>query len=160
MSRHLALLVILIGTLLAVPVAHGASNVTVLSGLNGTVYSSAVDSSGNRFYGGDFTAVDAQQTRQSAVVDTTTGAPDTSFPAVTGSSTSSVNASVSDGAGGWFIGGSFTCVNSDAITGCTSAGEVTQVGLAHILANGDIDTNWTAQLAGSSPVAYLSLIHI
>jgi hypothetical protein len=154
MPRRLVVLAALLGAFVSVPAAGAASNVTVLSGLNGTVYSSAVDGSGNRFYGGDFTAVDAQQTRQSAVVDTTTGAPDTSFPAVSGGSTSSVNASVSDGSGGWFIGGSFTCVNSDTTSGCTGAGEVAQVGVAHILANGDIDTSWTAQLAGTSPVAY------
>ena len=72
MPRRLVVLAALFGALVSVPAAGAASNVTVLSGLNGTVYSSAVDSSSNRFYGGDFTAVDAPRTRQSAVVDATT----------------------------------------------------------------------------------------
>lgn len=60
------------------------------------------------YIGGDFTAVNTFYT-QGALVNNTSGAPDRNYPVVAGLGTS-VLASVSDGAGGFYIGGTFTTV--------------------------------------------------
>lgn len=59
-----------------------------------------------------------------------------------------VLASVSDGRGGWFVGGSFTRL-----------GGLPEVALAHILATGSVDRSWRSSVAGASgrPVAVYTL---
>jgi hypothetical protein len=47
-----------------------------------------------------------------------------------------VQEAVADGSGGWFIAGDFTKVGAE-----------TRIGLAHILQNGTVDTNWSADLS-------------
>jgi trimeric autotransporter adhesin len=86
--------------------------------VNGPVI--AVARSGNTIYiGGQFTFI-SQVTGNAVPLDYVTGAPTTPFPRVEGS----VGVVVSDGAGGWFIGGDFTAV----------AG-VPRAGLAHVMAD-------------------------
>ncbi len=60
-----------------------------------------------------------------------TGAPVAAYPQVDGT----VNAAVSDGSGGWYVGGSFTTV-----------GGVAQKYLAHILSTGTLDSSWNPNL--------------
>lgn len=74
-------------------------------------------------------------TGHGVILDETTGLP---LPTaeVTGGN---VNCALSDGSGGWFIGGNFTTV-----------GGVTRNGLAHILADGSLDMSWVANITGSS----------
>ena len=75
---------------------------------NGPVYATAI--SGNTLYvGGRFTHV-GPATGGGVPLDVTTGAPVGGYPRVTGK----VYAVVSDGLGGWFIGGDFNAVNGVA----------------------------------------------
>jgi hypothetical protein len=56
-----------------------------------------------------------------------------------------VNAVVSDGAGGWYIGGTFTTV-----------GTVTRNRLAHLLADNSLDTSWDPNVGGTVNALFLS----
>lgn len=88
---------------------------------DGTV--SAVATSGNTVYlGGNFTTV-GPATGAAALLDSVTGAPLAPFSGVV----ASVLAAVSDGAGRWYIGGSFTSVQGQVRTH-----------LARILADGTL----------------------
>jgi hypothetical protein len=91
---------------------------------DGIVHS--VVQSGNTIYlGGDFSYV-GPTTGSFAQLDAATGAAAT-LPATDGS----VMAIAADGAGGWYIGGTFTKV-----------GDAARSKLAHILANGTLDPAW------------------
>src|SRR5262245_10133336 len=79
--------------------------------------------SGNTIYVGGFFDNICQVIGGGAITPLHTGAPIASSPKVAGS----VFAAVSDGADGWFIGGSFTAVGGRA-----------RSNLAHILASGEI----------------------
>jgi hypothetical protein len=78
------------------------------------------------YIGGDFSLVEIY-TGRGAPIDTTSGLPVGTFPRVN----DIVRASVSDGAGGWYIGGEFTEV-----------GGVARNRIAHILADGTVDPAW------------------
>ncbi|MHB8242718.1 MAG: hypothetical protein ACYDHN_12105, partial [Solirubrobacteraceae bacterium] len=99
---------------------------------NGPVY--ALAHSGTTLYlGGSFTQIGP---RTGPVVTFSGGSstPDASFPQVSGAE-GVVEAAISDGAGGWYIGGNFTHV----------AG-VARAGLAHIEAGGSVDPNFAPSL--------------
>jgi hypothetical protein len=68
------------------------------------------------------------------LVNSSTSDIDNSFPKINGS----ISASVSDGNGGWYIGGSFTFVDDVEIRH-----------LAHIKADKKLDTNWKPNPAGN-----------
>lgn len=88
---------------------------------NGTVNAVAV--SGTTLYlGGSFSAI-GPTSGTGVPIDGTTGAPVSGYPRVDGL----INAVVSDGAGGWFIGGQFTTV-----------GGVARANLAHVLADNSV----------------------
>ena len=107
------------------PVAAGPASTWVT---DGDVYAVAADAS--HFYlGGHFSLV-GPPTGSGVSLDPASGARDAAFATVTGGA---VRAVVDDGSGGYFIGGDFTRV----------AG-VPRHGLAHILADGSLDTAWTA----------------
>ncbi len=92
---------------------------------NSTV--SAIAKSGNDLYiGGSFSRV-GPRTGSFAAVDNSTGDLDDEMPEVAGT----VNASVADGNGGWFIGGQFTAVDG-----------VARSKLAHVLPDGTLDPDW------------------
>jgi hypothetical protein len=74
-------------------------------------------------------------TGHGVILDETTGLP-LPTAVVTGGN---VHCVLSDGSGGWFIGGSFTTVGGQP-----------RNGLAHILANGSLDMGWVANITGSS----------
>jgi trimeric autotransporter adhesin len=112
---------------------------------NGPVY--AIARSGNTVYlGGSFSQVGP---RTGPAVSFTGGSstPDASFPQVSGGQ-GEVRAAVSDGAGGWYLGGSFTHV-----------GGVARTGLAHVLADGSVDPSFTPSVTvtGVSEVQALAL---
>jgi outer membrane protein assembly factor BamB len=77
------------------------------------------------YVGGAFSRI-ANRTGSAIVVPGSGGAPVPGFPEVAGGS---VTASVADGAGGWYLGGSFTNV-----------GGVARPGLAHVRGDGMLDT--------------------
>jgi len=78
------------------------------------------------YIGGWFTYV-GPYTGNGVPIDAASGAPVPVYPKVNGI----VNATVSDGSGGWYIGGTFTQV-----------GEVARKNIAHILSDGSVDAAW------------------
>ena len=108
---------------------------------NGTV--NAVARTASTIYlGGSFSEV-YPRTGPLAAVSASTGALTGSLPEVTGGS---IDAIISDGNGGYFIGGSFNRVGGVAI-----------YGLAHILAGGALDTTWNAGVASDVTIDSLGL---
>src|SRR5262245_43443957 len=83
-----------------------------------------------------------------AAIDATTGVADLQRARVAGQGgTTAVHAAAADGAGGWYIGGNFTSVDGAKRTG-----------LAHILANGELDTLWNPVVfAGAHPPVVYTL---
>ncbi len=84
------------------------------------------------FIGGDFRYV-GPYTGGGVPVDVNTMQPVAKYPKVNGS----VHAVEPDGQGGWFIGGLFTTVGGRPRTN-----------LAHITAEGEVNTNWVAHATG------------
>ncbi|MEN9303107.1 MAG: hypothetical protein RL264_1536, partial [Bacteroidota bacterium] len=95
-------------------------------GPNGEVYS--IHRNGNTvYYGGDFNAV-GPITGSGAQITESTGAPNTALPRIYGT----VNATIPDGNGGWYVGGTFSRIgNSTNISN-----------LAHIKSDGTLDTQF------------------
>ncbi len=103
-----------------------------LPGPNGEVY--AIYKNGNNVYiGGDFNAI-GPITGSGAQIDTTTAIANTNLPRVDGT----INTTISDGAGGWFIGGTFTRVGNYLINN-----------LAHINANNTVDVGFKPEPNGA-----------
>jgi hypothetical protein len=112
---------------------------------NGPVY--AMARSGNTIYlGGSFTEV-GPRTGPAVTFSGGASTPDASFPQVSGGH-GEVNAAISDGAGGWYLGGNFTHV-----------GGVARAALAHVLAGGGVDPNFapSVEVAGVAAVHALAL---
>ncbi|MFC1522159.1 fibronectin type III domain-containing protein [Elusimicrobiota bacterium] len=92
---------------------------------DGTVY--VTTTTGDTIYiGGDFTYV-GPNTGGGVSLDATTGEPISSFPRLNGG----FSAIISDGSGGWYIGGAFDKV-----------GGVARNDIAHILSDGSVDLQW------------------
>ncbi|HKQ57541.1 MAG TPA: hypothetical protein VJY35_06710, partial [Candidatus Eisenbacteria bacterium] len=107
---------------------------------DGDVYATAID--GNTLYiGGVFNFV-GPYTGGYVALDGVTGAANTGWPKVAGV----VRTCVSDGAGGWYIGGTFTSVHG-----------VPRVNLAHILADGSVSP-WNPGALGGGPNGYVQSI--
>lgn len=85
---------------------------------------------GTLYVGGDFPNLG--RTARLALLDAATGQPIYGLPEIDGT----VSAAVSDGAGGWFLGGSFTVVSQPAFAN-----------LVHIRADKTLDTAWNPHLA-------------
>lgn len=96
---------------------------------NGSVRSIVVGEDGTQYLGGYFTYI-GPNSGGGNVVDISTGKGDFDSPKISGNG-GIVYAVVSDGTGGWFIGGSFT-----------SVGGVSKNGIAHILSDGSLDSDW------------------
>jgi len=112
----------------ATPV-QASNQLQVRLGPNGTVRDlTAPDANGVRYMAGDFTAFDAVNTGKSALVDATTAEVNLAMPKIVGTS---VKAIISDGNGGFYIGGTFT-----------SVGGVARRNAAHINADGTVNPNW------------------
>jgi outer membrane protein assembly factor BamB len=86
-----------------------------------------ISSVGNTVYVGGVSRV-APATGAAVVVSTASRKAEPVVPQVTGGS---VQAAIPDGAGGWYIGGTFT-----------SVGGVSRAGLAHLLSDGTLDTTF------------------
>lgn len=118
---------LLVAPMAAVPVAR-ASGGLIPNGPNDAVRAIAANPSDPSitYLGGDFTEW-GPQTGGFAVISQSSGDLNHNFPPVAGE----VRAIVSDGAGGFYIGGTFTAV----------AG-IPRNNAAHILANGSVDPAW------------------
>ncbi len=116
-------------TLLALaPSLASAADTAIPSGFitDGPVRASTTDAQGRIYIGGDFSTV-GPFLGAATFIDPTTAAPTAGFPLVNGT----VNDVEPDGGGGWFLGGSFTAV-----------GDVPRSNLAHVRADGTVDTEW------------------
>jgi hypothetical protein len=98
----------------------------------GSVQTVAVSGS-TAYIGGYFNYI-GPATGSLVSVDTTSSALSTPWPLVGGS----VSAVVSDGQGGWFIGGSFGTIGEQRVDN-----------LAHIKADGTLDTGWAGSVDGA-----------
>ncbi|GIW08588.1 MAG: hypothetical protein KatS3mg060_3393 [Dehalococcoidia bacterium] len=143
---NLARLALLLLLLPVLPLLHPATRSTATPSdtpattwiTDGPVY--AVLRSGTTVYlGGDFTYV-GPPTGSFVALDPTSGARDASWPAVNGT----VFAVVSDGSGGWFIGGDFTKV-----------GGLPRTNLAQIKSDKTVDPAFTPN--PNAPVNALAL---
>jgi uncharacterized protein YegP (UPF0339 family) len=103
---------------------------------NGPVFAIA-QAGGTTFLGGSFTRA-GTPTGGGADVGQADGKPNLAFAAPNGA----VLAVVSDNAGGWYIGGSFT-----------SVGGVAASGLAHLLASGAVDPNFLPALGAPADLS-------
>lgn len=84
------------------------------------------------YFGGAFTSV-GLRTGSGVPVSATTGQPEASYPKVNGT----VSAVVSDGLGGWFVGGQFTRV-----------GGLPRTNLVHIRSDRSVDPTWRPKAIG------------
>ncbi len=114
-----------------------AQTVTVASnskiGTNdGATINAMVTDGTSTYIGGNFSEI-YRFGGSGASISTTTALADQAFPNVLGV----VTASVPDGSGGWFIGGSFTFVAGNA-----------RNGLAHINSDGTLDMTWNPNVTG------------
>jgi hypothetical protein len=112
---------------------------------NGPV--TAIARSGSTIYlGGSFSQV-GPRTGPAVTFTGGSSTPDASFPQVSGGQ-GLVNAAISDGAGGWYLAGSFSRV-----------GSVARAGLAHVLSGGSVDPSFAPSLevAHNASAAALAL---
>ena len=96
-------------------VTNGSVNTIVNDNINGLIY-----------LAGSFTLV-GPNSGPGVPFDVTSGTAVSTYPRANGT----ISAAISDGNGGWYIGGNFTNV-----------GGLTRNRLAHILANGSVDLSW------------------
>ena len=115
----------------AVAVAEPVTTPTPTWGVDGSVNAVAVSGS-TAFVGGTFRNV-GPNTGGFALVDPASAVLSPSSPPVLGA----VHDAIPDGAGGWYLGGSFTHV-----------GGLARRNLAHVLADGSVDPNWAPSTDG------------
>ena len=124
----------------ASPPAEASPAPSIIDTPLGDVFGTAIGPDGTSYAVGNFTAVGAW-TGGLSLLDGTTAATDRSYPRLNGQ----ITAAVSDGSGGWFVGGSIT-----------SLGGVGRLNVAHILADGTVDPAWSPQVL-SGPVWSMAL---
>jgi len=122
----------------AAPDAQATQRIKVNPGFNGTVSAVAgPDANGVTYLGGTFSAYNPLDSGYGALVSTSNGAVNTSFPKVSGGAFG-IQAVASDGSGGYYIGGDFTSVDG-----------TTRNRAAHINSDGSLDANWNPNLNNS-----------
>jgi hypothetical protein len=124
---------------LTIPIAknptptYGTERLPAPSPFSARVWTTAVH--GNVAYvGGEFTSL-APTTALAGAIDGQSGAPQPGFPKI---DSGQLMAAAPDGKGGWFVGGSFAKLNDVQVNG-----------LAHILSNGTLDTNFQPAIVGT-----------
>ena len=115
------------------PTVQAAPAATVLDSPIGEVIASTVGPDGTAYTLGSFTRAGAATGGLARL--NSSAAVQRNFPTVTGR----VNAIVSDGAGGWFLGGDFTAVGGQSRTM-----------VARILSDGTVDSAWAPMVIGYS----------
>jgi hypothetical protein len=126
---------LLVGLLTGVPLWTAPARAQTIHqnfvGTDGTVLAEVL--SGNTLYiGGGFNRV-GPSTGSGVPISTVTGVPRSGFPRIVGS----VLCAAADGAGGWYVGGSFTAV-----------GGILRLNLVHVLANNSV-ASWNPTVVGS-----------
>ena len=86
----------------------GTVDATFNANANNSVYTIALDSSGNLYVGGIFTSIDGQTRNRIAKLNPTTGAADATFNP---NANNSVNTIALDSSGNPYVGGYFTTIN-------------------------------------------------
>ena len=114
----------------ASPLAGASPAPSIIDTPLGDVFGTAIGPDGTSYAVGNFTAVGAW-TGGLSLLDGTTAATDRSYPRLNGQ----ITAAVSDGSGGWFVGGSIS-----------SLGGVNVVNVAHILSDGTVDPDWSPRV--------------
>ncbi len=123
--------------------ANGADRISVLPGFNGPVNAvSEPNSNGIRYLGGNFTTFQPWRTGNGALVAASSGDVNPTFPKVSGT----ILATASDGSGGFYIGGDFTCIGPNTSGNCTGVNDVVRNRAAHINANGSVNPAWNPNL--------------
>ena len=133
--------------------ASSQQRISPMGGVNGSVaVISQPDSAGTRYIGGTFTRANPWDTGRGVALGTGSGRVLARFPKVgpTNDAGPAVQQTVGDGRGGFFIAGSFTCVGGDGGDDgdCTDSGEFAANRLAHLNADGSIDTAFNPQPNG------------
>ncbi|MCX6390383.1 MAG: delta-60 repeat domain-containing protein [Solirubrobacterales bacterium] len=129
---------VLLLSVAAAPDAQATQRIKVNPGFNGTVSAVAgPDANGVTYLGGTFSAYNALDSGRGALVSTSNGTVNTSFPKVSGGILG-IQAVASDGSGGYYIGGDFTSVDG-----------TTRNRAAHINSDGSLDASWDPNLSGS-----------
>ena len=122
-------------------VVSGPLSATETPSLAALAQVNAVAVSGTTAYvGGDFRYV-GPETGGFVALDGSTGNAAGHWPVVTGY----VKSAISDGSGGWFLAGGFT-----------SVGGLPRTNLAHVLADGSVDTQFTASVNRAANALALS----
>lgn len=97
------------------------------------------DEDGVRYVGGDFTSFQAWDTGLGVAVDSITGQVDDDFPRVSG--WPYAETAVPDGSGGWYVSGGISSVGGTGVNR-----------VAHIEADGTVDTDWRPAVTGGQGV--------
>ena len=135
----------LIGATIGAAPAQAVQRIDKQTGFNGRAWSvTSPDSQGIRYVGGDFTSYQAWNTGQAAVVDATTGEVDPAYPAVNGWPYE--KAAAPDGNGGWYIGGAMSSVGGTSVSR-----------IAHINADGSLDSTWHPTVTGGQGVLAIAV---
>jgi hypothetical protein len=126
--------------------ALATDRIGVIPGPDGAVNGiSEPDANGTRYLGGAFKNFNAIATGNGALTDGTTGAIDLSFPQI-GFGSGTLEAAAADGSGGLYIAGSGQIYGDG---GPYWGGDVlTHSGVAHINADGSLDTSWNPNVDG------------
>jgi hypothetical protein len=142
-TRLIGLLAALLALLALAPVADADFSSTPAPGLVTDGPVEALATSGNNLYlGGSFETV-GPRTGVGLQFNSSLSERSTSIPQVSGSG-AVITTVISDGSGGWFIGGRFT-----------SVGGVARTNLAHILANDTVDPHFNPEPKGQQQNAYV-----
>ena len=133
--------------------AASEQRISPMGGVNGSVaVISQPDAAGTRYIAGTFSRANPWDTGRGVAVGVGTGRVLARFPKVgpTNAIGPEVRRVVSDGRGGFFIAGAFTCVGGDGGDDgdCTDAGEFAANRMAHLNADGSIDTAFNPQPNG------------
>jgi trimeric autotransporter adhesin len=142
-TRLIGLLAALLTLLVLAPVADAEFSSTPAPGLVTDGPVEALASSGDNIYlGGSFETV-GPRTGVGVQFTPSLSERSTAIPQVSGSG-AVITTVISDGAGGWFIGGRFS-----------SVGGVPRTNLAHILANDTVDPHFNPEPHSNQPTAYI-----